>query len=324
MTINYPCDSRLFDQALQFPYLLEANLLSSQVSEEDVGDYQFDDALRLLGLPRLQKLSLTCASVRRSSVRSVAPRSSTIRHLDICCPNIPAVDFDYLMSLPRALETFSWKGKAWTCHGPADDVDMEAQVPEGEFHTDGDESSIGRNADAGDDDEHDDDVTSDSLVEAECLTISLTSTIMSLRRTQAHLKEMTIEYAFVGTCPHTTCRSADLRDFRQLSRQRISPQVLRGFHRCSRADACSQACHHLRNSSEAADLLPAGIQRLDLGLQTNGEELADMISGVVATHAATLRHIMLRSSAHFDHVVRVESDSARRPMPKSKRRYDEI
>ena len=36
--------------------------------------------------------------------------------MEIYCPNIPAEDFDYLLSIPRSLKAFHWTGKAWTCH----------------------------------------------------------------------------------------------------------------------------------------------------------------------------------------------------------------
>ena len=63
MTIDYSHEFQLFDRFSHFPHLMEVNIWSGYIFDGNVGDNQFDDALRLLGLPKLQKWSLTCSGV---------------------------------------------------------------------------------------------------------------------------------------------------------------------------------------------------------------------------------------------------------------------
>ena len=71
MTMDYSYDFRLFDSTLHFPHLMDVKIASGYIFNGDSGDNQFNDALRLLSLPKLRKWSLSCDRVKRSSVRSI-------------------------------------------------------------------------------------------------------------------------------------------------------------------------------------------------------------------------------------------------------------
>ena len=296
MTMDYSCEVRLFDRTPHFPHLTEVNIETGYILHEDPGDKQFDDALRLLSLPKLRKWSLSCAAVQRSSVRCVPPRSSCVQQIKIRCPNIPAKDFDYLLSIPRTLKTFHWAEKAWTCHETlADDETID-----------------------------DESLEDGSLGDVKCQTISVVSTISSLRRACRHLEDMTLEYAFVGICPHADSRSGNLEDFERLKMLKISPQVLRGFHRCSSQEMCVEECSYLRHSSEIITRLPLSIHNLELWMQVDGDVLADIILQLGASRAGSLERITLRSVIHCHNIPQYDGDAARLHVPMTSQRYHKI
>ena len=251
---------------------------------------QFNDALRLLSLPKLRKWSFSCDCVKRSLVRSIPPESSPVQEMEICCSNIPAEDFDYLLSVPRTIKGFRWTGKAWTSHRNLDDDDD-------------------------DDDESDED---GGLEDVECETISVESTVSSLRHARLHLEELTIEYAFIGTCRHSNSQPGNLKNFVQLKK------LMHGFHRCASPETCLEDCSHLRNGNEIIAHLPPRMQHLGFWMQGNGDTLADTIAHIVRSRSLPLVQIMLYSPVHRYDTSQHEGDQARRHVTMTSERYYDL
>ena len=300
MTMNYSHDFRLFDSTLNFPHLMDVKIASGYIFNGDSGDNQFNDALRLLSLPKLRKWSLSCDRVKRSSVRSIPPQSSPVQEMEICCPNIPAEDFDYLLSVPRTMKVFCWTGKAWTCHRSLDDDDGGGGG--------GDNESV----------------EDERLEDIKCETTSVESTVASLRHARLHLEELTLEYAFVGTCPHSNGRPGNLNDFVQLKKVKVSPQVLHGFHRCASPETCLKDCSHLQDGNRIITHLPPRMQHLSFWMQGNGDTLADTIAQIVRSRSLPLVQILLYSPLHCHDTPQHEGDKARRHVPMTSERYYDL
>ena len=135
---------------------------------------------------------------------------------------------------------------------------------------------------------------------------------------------MTLEYAFVGICPHADSRAGNLDDFEHLKMLKISPQVLRGFHRCSSQEMCVEKCSHLRHSAEIITRLPLSIQNLELWMQIDGDVLADTILQLGASRASSLERIALRSVIHCHNIPQFDGDAARLHVPMTSQRYHKI
>ena len=226
----------------------------------------------------------------------IPPQSSPVQEMEICCPNIPAEDFDYLLFVPRTMKVFRWTGKAWTCHRSLDD-DNDDDDDDDDDDGDGDDDGGGGDDDGGGGDDDDDESLEDGRLEdVKCETISVESTVSSLRHARLHLEELTIEYAFVGTCPHSNTRPGNLNDFVQLKKLKVSPQVLHGFHRCASPETCLEDCSHLRNGNKVIAHLPPRMQHLGFWMQGNGDTLANTIAQIVRFRSLPLVQILLYSA----------------------------
>lgn len=241
---------RLFDRFAHFAYLEEVNIDSARIPVRAAGNELFEDAVRLLGLPKIRKWSLSCAEVSESAIRCIPPQSSPVQEISISCPNIPARDFHYLMAIPKALKVFRWNLKAWTCY-----LMSEGTLPVHEQWME-----AGREVDDSDPDSgnhHEDIVDSaESEGHTECQTLSPASMFSSLRHLQTSLEEISVEYAFIGSCSHADPGPSSLDDFTNLKKLSISPQILRGFHGCTDQETCATECTHLHPPRRAVDHLP--------------------------------------------------------------------
>ncbi|KAK6363882.1 hypothetical protein LTS17_012723 [Exophiala oligosperma] len=173
---------KLFDSFSHFAHLEEVEMGSLQF--QDVGDKLFEDAVRLLGLPKIRKWSLSCAEIYKSAIRCIPPQSSPVQEMSISCPHIPAREFHYLMAIPRALKAFRWRLKAWTCYP------VWASTPPAQEQLTGE----GRDVDDGDPgsgNHHEDTIDSASEWATECQTLSSASMFSCLRRLQTSLEEIT-------------------------------------------------------------------------------------------------------------------------------------
>ena len=307
LDICYSNDVRLFEHAPSFAHLLEVKIRSRRTFENAGGDLQFDDALQLLGLPKLKKLSLECDIVRESSIRCIPAKSSSVEEIEIGCPNIPAEDFDYLMSIPRRLKALRWKRMARVCSQDIrnimmDDGLVDFDVSDDDDDDDDDDDKDDRlvDFDVSDDDDDDDDDDDESLNASMlgCKTISLAEIVSSLWPFRSCLEELAIEYAYVGTCGHADSRPADLSNFEHLTTLEISPQVLRGFKRCSCRDPCLEECKSSQQSSTMTTGLPPAIQQISFRMQTDGSDVVDLISQLIHSYSSSLRKVVLLSPLH--------------------------
>ncbi|KIW36658.1 uncharacterized protein PV06_11076 [Exophiala oligosperma] len=107
---------KLFNRFSHFAHLEEVEIGSAVIPFQDGGDELFEDAVRLLGLPKIRRWSLSCAEMSESAIRCIPPQSSPVQEMSISCPHIPVREFRYLMAIPRALKVFRWRLKAWTCY----------------------------------------------------------------------------------------------------------------------------------------------------------------------------------------------------------------
>lgn len=144
-----------------------------------------------------------------------------------------------------------------------------------------------------------------------------------LRRLQTSLEEISVEYAFVGSCSHADARPCSLHDFANLKKLSISRQILRGFHRCTSQETCVNECTHLHRPRQAVSHLPPNLERLDLWMQVDGDELADLVTHV-SSGISTLREIVLHSTIHLDDAPDIEYDSARKHRPMTTKRYYDL
>ena len=161
--------------------------------------------------------------------------------------------------------------------------------------------------------------------EGPCQTSSIVSTLSSLRRARKCLEQVTIDYAFVGTCSHADSGCGSFHDFERLQTLRISPQVLRGFHQCSSSETCSTECSKLRKPNDIARCLPPHVRKLGLSMQVDGCVLANMIfQAAVSDNVPRLNQVVLHSALHCYDSPPHGDDGARLHIPMTTKKYDEL
>jgi hypothetical protein len=120
--IDYPGEWHVLRGCL-FHNLVDVSINADDGSEGEEATEYFDDAISLLSLPHLCRLSVSCALIEGSDVlKLLPPKSSNVQEITISCRSICETSLQLLLALSISLRVFRWWNRVWTCHTEPDET----------------------------------------------------------------------------------------------------------------------------------------------------------------------------------------------------------